>query len=111
MKEAIRHSPVYPPWFIDTLAAAYREMGDVGRSIAAARDALRLNPENLAAYMNLCSGSIVANEHDQAGQAARDALTIDPAFSLSKYAKTQLYQDAATLVRLIDGLRKAGLPE
>ena len=44
MKEAIRHSPLYPPWFIDTLAAAYREMGDVGRSITVAKDALQLNP-------------------------------------------------------------------
>ena len=61
--------------------------------------------------MNLCSGSMQANDRNQAMQAARDALAIDPAFSLVRYAYTQPYKDTSTLDRLIKNLREAGLPD
>ena len=48
---------------------------------------------------------------DQAEKSAREIIEIDPTFSLSKYADTQPYKDEVTQNRLIDSLRKAGLPE
>jgi hypothetical protein len=42
---------------------------------------------------------------------AQDIIGIDPSFSLAKYAENQPYRDAATLERLIESLRAAGLPE
>ena len=42
--EAIRITPVYPPWYMTVLAAAYRDTGDFERSIAAAERGITMSP-------------------------------------------------------------------
>ncbi len=107
----LRIMHIYPPWFLTLLASAYRETGDLDQSMATARQGLELNPKDIDSRLILCSDYEIAGLAEQAKKAAREIIEIDPTFSLSKYADTQPYKDEAALERLIDGLRKAGLPE
>ncbi len=111
IKETIRLTPVYPPWLVTLLAAAYRESGDVGRSISAAKHSIRLSPRDLDARLILCSDYNIADRREQAQRLASDIVNIDPAFSIAKYLEYQPYKDKETLRRLAENLREAGLAE
>jgi adenylate cyclase len=110
LKEAIRITPVYPPWYMSLLAAAYRESGQVAQSMTAARHGIRLNPGDLEPRLVLCSDYVLAGQLQQARQAAQEIVAIDPTFSTARYVADQPYQDDRTLQRLADSLREAGLP-
>jgi class 3 adenylate cyclase/TolB-like protein len=111
IKESIRLTPVYPPWLVTLLAAAYREAGDIPRSIAAAKHGLSLNPRDLDARLILCSDYVLTGQQKQARELAEEIARIDPAFSLAKYTEHQPYRNRETLQRLVENLREAGLAE
>jgi adenylate cyclase len=48
---------------------------------------------------------------DEARAAAAHVLRLNPQFSVKREAEKSPYKDPAVLERLIDGQRKAGLPE
>jgi adenylate cyclase len=110
LKEAIRITPVYPPWYMSLLAAAYRESGQLAQSIMAARHGIRLNPADLEPRLILCSDYVLAGRPQQAKEMVREIAAIDPAFSTERYLASQPYKEAQTLQRLADSLREAGLP-
>jgi len=110
LKEAIRITPVYPPWYMSLLAAAYRESGQVAQSMTAARHGIRLNPGDLEPRLVLCSAYVLAGQAQQAREVAQEIVAIDPTFSTARYVADQPYQDDRTLRRLADSLREAGLP-
>ena len=111
VREALQLEKIYPTWLIDVLAAAYRDCGEVGLSIPAAKESLRLNPQSNEARLILCSDYQLTADHDQARRIADEIIASDPEFRLSSYAKSQPYKNPATLKRLIGNLREAGLPQ
>ena len=111
IKNALRLSPNYPVWFVNLLAAAYRDNGDLERSIMAAKRAIELNSANMDARMILCAGYIQADETDLAENMAQEVTAIDPDISVVAYIKNQPYKDQEFLSRLIVSLRESGLPE
>ena len=102
---------VYPPWFLTLLAAAYREVGDIDQSISTAKQVLHLSPTDVDARLVLCSDYDIAGRQEEAEKTAREVMQIDPIFSIAKYVENQPYTDKLTVTRLVEGLRKAGLPE
>jgi tetratricopeptide (TPR) repeat protein len=111
IREAMRITPVFPTWYLTLLAAAYRDSGDLQKSLTAAQHAARLSPDDLDARLVLCSAYIRAGQVEQAHSTAREILAIDPVFSITRYAESQPYRDRAALKRLVDNLKQAGLPE
>ncbi|MDJ0981680.1 MAG: adenylate/guanylate cyclase domain-containing protein [Kiloniellales bacterium] len=111
VKEALQLEKVYPVWLIDILAVAYRDCGEVELSIPAAKESLRLNPQNNDARLILCSDYKLTADHDQARRIADEIIASNPTFRLSDYAKSQPYKNPAALDRLMDILREAGLPD
>jgi adenylate cyclase len=111
LKEAIRITPVYPPWYMALLAAAYRESGEVAQSIIAARHGIRLSPGDLEPRLILCSDYVLAGQAQEARQIAQEIVAIDPTFSTGRYVAGQPYKEDQTLQRLAHSLRAAGLPE
>ena len=111
IKKALRLSPVYPPWFVNVLAAAYRDNDDLERSILAAKRSIDLSPGSIEPRMILCSGYAQAKNLDLARSTAKEVAAIDPDISVASYMKNQPYKDQETLSRLIVSLREAGLPE
>jgi TolB-like protein/Flp pilus assembly protein TadD len=110
-KEALRVLPNAPPWFTNVLAAACRENGDLESSIGAAMESLKRNEDDIEARAILCSDHILAGSLDDARRFAKEIMTIDPDFSITNYADKQPFRNTATLDRLVDCLREAGLPD
>jgi tetratricopeptide (TPR) repeat protein len=107
----MRITPVYPPWYMTVLAAAYRDSGEFAKSIAAAERGIRMSPGDRDLKLVLCSAYSLAGQPQRARPLAREVVAAEPAFSIRSYLESQAYQDAATLQRLSESLRQAGLPE
>jgi hypothetical protein len=110
-REALFIERIYPPWLINILAAVYRDSGKVRLSIPAAKEALRLEPEQTEARVILCSDYILDGSRDNAREVAKELTIANPTFRLSTYAERQPYKYQETLDRLIDVLNDAGLPD
>jgi class 3 adenylate cyclase/TolB-like protein len=110
VEEAVRITPVYPPWYMTVLAAAYRDSGEIERSIAAAERGLKMSPGDRDLKVVLCSGCSLAGQPQRARSLARDIVAAEPAFSVRDYVASQPYKDAAVLQRLSESLWSAGLP-
>ena len=61
------------------------------------------------AYIAICHAYL--NRPAEARTAASEVLRTDPQFTVSRYAKIEGYTLPAELKHLVDGMRKAGLPE
>jgi TolB-like protein/two-component SAPR family response regulator len=110
-KEALRVLPNAPPWFTNVLAAACRENGDIENSIGAAMESLKRNADDIEARAILCSDYVLAGSLSDAKRFADEIMTLNPDFSIANYTSNQPFRDPATLHRLVDCLRKAGLPD
>jgi TolB-like protein len=109
-ERAIRLSPVDPllhRCFIG-MAMALIELGRFDEAIVAARKAVRQNPSHPTSYRCLACAFAHLGRDTEARQAAVDVLEHDPSFTISTYI-ARGGQAKAKL--LIEGLRKAGLPE
>jgi tetratricopeptide (TPR) repeat protein len=111
IREALQLEKIYPVWMLAVLATAYRDGGDFGLSISAAKESLRLDEKTRDALLVLCSDYQLAGEHEEARRVAEHVAKQAPDFRLSTYSAMHPYKDAATLGRIVGALREAGLPE
>ena len=106
----MRVSPVDPRLYI-TLAGigyAFIELGRFDEAIVVGKKALRQNPSYPPAYRCLASAFAHLGRDAEAREAAARVLEIDPAFTISSWIARGGQSNAKLL---IEGLRKAGLPE
>ena len=108
-KFALRLAPVYPPFFQATLAAAYYGSGRYDEAIAAAREAVKSDQNNLDAFLILAGANAALDRKEEASKAVSAVKRIKPDFRLQKYAETQPYKAPETRERVISMLQKAGL--
>ena len=101
----------YPIWLINVLASAYRDAGHLERSIPAAQQSVRLDPQKTDGRVILCSDYSLAGQDAEARRMAEEIIAIAPRFRISAYAKTQPYREAAALERVLESLHRAGLPD
>jgi adenylate cyclase len=109
-ERAIRMSPVDPLLHrsFTGMGYAFIELRRFDEAIVAGKKALRQNPSYFSAYRCLASAFAHLGRDAEAREAAARLLEVDPAFTLSVFI-TRGGQSNAKL--LIEGLRKAGLPE
>ena len=107
---AIRMSPVDPMlhFAFAGMGYAFVELGRFDEAIVAAKKAERQNPSYATAYRCLASAFAHLGHDTEAREAAARLLEFDPAFTVSAYV-ARFGQTTSKL--LIEGLRKAGLPE
>jgi adenylate cyclase len=109
-ERAIRMNPIDPMLhraFVG-VAAALVELGRFDEAIVAAKKALRQNPYFSVAYRFLASALAHLGRDAEAREAAARLLEDDPTFTISAWI-ARGGQSNSKLI--IDGLRKAGLPE
>jgi TolB-like protein/Flp pilus assembly protein TadD len=109
-ERAVRMSPVDPLLYMTFLGigAALIELGRFDEAIVVLKKALRQNPSYMPACRCLASAFAHLGRDAEAHDAAARALEIDPAFTISAF----IARGAGKNVKLlIEGLRKAGLPE
>jgi tetratricopeptide (TPR) repeat protein len=103
-------SSVSQPWFPEVLATAYYLSGRFEEAITAANQALALAPDNFDARLVLAAALVETRRPDAAREAAREILSIDPEFTLTRFSASQPYRDPTPLKQLVDCLQQAGLP-
>lgn len=109
-ERAIRMSPVDPLLHVAFagMGLAFIELGRFGEAIVAGKKALRQNPSFSAAYRCLASAFAHLGRAAEAREAAARVLEVDPGFTISAWIARGGQSNAKLLM---EGLRKAGLPE
>jgi tetratricopeptide (TPR) repeat protein len=92
-KQSLRLSPVAQTFFPEVLATAHYLCGRREEAIATSHESLALAPDSVDARVIL-SASLAETE-----------------FTLARFAASRPYRDPAVLKRLVDSLRRAGLPD
>jgi len=108
IQRAIRLSPFPPPWYLCILGACFHISGDNETAVSALEHAVEREPDSHLARVWLASTLADMGRLEQAHSIAEAVIAIDPAFSVSKWAKS--YSSKAH-ARLKDNLLAAGLPE
>jgi adenylate cyclase len=109
-ENATRMSPVDPLLHrpLAGMGMALIELRRFDEAIVAGKKALRRNPSHSSAYRCLASAFAHLGRDAEAREAAASLLEVDPAFTLSGYIARG---GQSNVKLLIEGLRKAGLPE
>ena len=109
-ERAIRVSPIDPQLHIvfAGMGQAFIELRRFDEAIIAAKKAQRQDPSYAAAYRCLVSAFAHLGRDSEAREAAAHLLETDPGFAMSSYIARGGQSNAKLL---IEGLRKAGLPE
>jgi adenylate cyclase len=110
-ERAIRVSPVDPRlhFTFTAMGIAFIELRRFDEAVATGKKALRVNPAFRTAYRCLASAFAHLGRDAEAREAAARLLEDDPAFTIS--GSIARGGRTANLKLLIEGLRKAGLPE
>ena len=111
VKLAIRYAPAYASWWVEILAAAYRDAAKYDLAVAAAKEATRLRPESANAYAILASVLVAEGNEAFAREAVSQIRDADSAYSLQTYSRTHPYRDSSVLNSQLAQLRQAGLAE
>jgi len=114
VKKAMRLSPYYPSWYLPVLGHAYRLTGQYNEAIEALESwRARANPRSELPYLMLAFTYVEAGRGEKAGVAVAEILKRKPKASIEGYAKSKMfaYKDPAEIKRVLNSLRKAGLPE
>jgi len=114
VKNAMRLSPYYPAWYLPVLGFAYRFTGQYEEAIALLETwRARANPRSALPYLFLAITYEEAGRGEEAQIAVAEILKRKPKASITGYlkAKTFPYKDPADIDKVVDSLRKAGLPE
>jgi len=107
-KIAIRLNPIPPNNYLFGIATSYAQTGQYEEAITWGKKAIRQNPNDFLAQIIL-TGILSSSGRDEEARAqAAEVLRIQPKFSLEKWAKRIKGPDKE---KIIDNLRKAGLPE
>jgi adenylate cyclase len=111
-ERAMRMSPVDPQLYLPFggMGFALIELGRFDEAIAAGKKAQRQNPAHGTAYRCLASAFAHLGRDAEAREAAARLLEVDPAFTTSSWIARGGHTQTNSKL-LIEGLRKAGLPE
>jgi TolB-like protein/Flp pilus assembly protein TadD len=110
-ERAMRMSPVDPQLYtaFTGMGFAFIELRRFDEAIVAGKKALRQNPGYPGPYRCLASALAHLGRDAEAREAAARAVEIDPAFTISAWIARSRLSKRAKL--MIEGFRKAGLPE
>lgn len=111
MKIAMRLNPHQPQAYFFILGTAYFGMGRYADAVHALKEALARNPTAQRARMWLVAAFSKLGQIEDAEWEAEELLNLNPDFSVSRMAQVLPFKSREHLEVLLDGLRKAELPE
>lgn len=110
-EQAMRLCPVYPPWYAGDMAQAHLQLGQLSRCLDWAKAAIDRSAGYIHAHLFRVIGLQESGRIDEAAEAARQVLKLDPAFDATAWAESQPFLDPALNRRFLDALLAAGLPQ
>jgi len=108
IQNAIRLNPLPPASYFVNLTVAYRDSGQYEKAIEASKKALQREPNSQFPYIHMAISYIRLGREEEARAAAAEILSINPEFSLERYAKILPFTQSVA-DRVVEDLRKAGL--
>ncbi len=115
IEKAMRLHPHYPAWHLMVLADCYFMAGRYDESIAVNKQLLeRARRGEFRIYighLGLAVNYMLLGREEEARFHAAEALRANPSYSLEAAQSRNPYKDPADMERLLDALRKAGIPE
>jgi adenylate cyclase len=107
---AMRLDPHYPAIVLHFVAQAHFALADYDAAIKLLRERIHRNPATDSSRMLLaaCYGHL--GRIDDARAAWTEMLTVNPDFSLAQRERVLPYKDTRDFQRIVEGLKKAGLP-
>lgn len=111
IERAIRLSPKYPSWYLYTLGAAHRQLGNYDKAVAAHEMWQKRNNRSPNPYLALVYTYTLAGMQDDAERAASEFLKKRPKFSVQQWSKSAGYADPHEVSKIERALLAAGLPE
>jgi len=115
IKTVIRfHGSYFPANFLQRQAIAYSMAGHYEKAISTYKEYFdRCKAESCLriGHLGLAMSYVWLGQEEKARNHASEVLKIDPKFSLERYAKRFTWRNQADIDRVIDALRKAGLPD
>jgi adenylate cyclase len=106
---AERLNPIPLPLQLVAMGLAYRLTGRYEKAIEADKGAIRAEPNNQLAHVDLIASYIALGREKEARAEASELLRINPNFSVDLYMKRRPYKNQTENDRLVDALYKAGL--
>ena len=111
LEKAIRLNPMAPSYYFRRLGTAYRDLGRYEEAIVQLKKAINLSPDSLYPHSALAATYSLAGRDEEARAEVSEVLRIQPKITLESLAKRVAYKNKADIDRIINALRKAGLPE
>ena len=111
-ERALRLSPLDPMNFNNYvgMASAHEVAQDYDKAVALYRRALEERPHAMWIYRHLASSLSGAGRMEEAKEAYAEMMRSYPGLTVSKYKEAMVFS-APTLERMVDNLRKLGLPD
>jgi adenylate cyclase len=111
IETAMRLDPHYPSMYLFWLGHAFHSLERYDEAAVAYRRVISRSPDFLYAQLFLAAVYAQLGRMEEAKAEAAEVLRINPRLWTQRRAELLPYKDAAALARLVEGLRKAGLPE
>jgi len=108
-KKALQLDPIKKIPYLDGLAFTYLFSKQYEKAIFTWNEILEQTSDYMYAYLGLTMAYWLTGSEDQARQAARQLLSVNPKFSVDYFEKRSTVKDKALKKQLFDALRKAGL--
>ena len=110
-EKAIRLNPFGPSRYFLSYGHALRYMGRSDDAVSAYKKALQREPNNFFAHLNLAATYSMLGREKEAQAEAANVLRLNPKFTLDYLAKVSAYKDRTETDRVINALRKIGMPD
>jgi adenylate cyclase len=101
------HPFIYPFWLGHALQGLQRHEDAIG----AFTRSINRNADFISAHLHAAASYAHLGRLDEARARAAEVLRLCPGFSNQREVKKLPYKDQARTARLVEGLRKAGLPD
>ena len=112
IEKGFRMDPLHPPGWEFQIAHSYLLLGRLDEALATYRFVLEWTPKFVPCYLFLASTLVELNRLDDARDAIRSALEINPRYTVKEVARIwSIYRIVEVGERFLGNLRKAGLPE
>jgi len=111
MEQAMRLNPRPTASYLEVLGEIRFVQRRYGESAAVFERVLDINPNYMRARMWLVTALVHAGAADRTEWEATELMVLSPEFSLKRLEFAFPFQDPRVLEALLDGLRKAGLPD
>ena len=108
---ALRHCPVFPPWYLYNQSICYWMAGDNANAVIAARASSRMDPDFTLPYVALALVCAELDDDEGIRHAVENIRRTDPMFSTDRYLRTRPFSDPEIEARCFELFRKAGLPD